>query len=200
MAVVDAVRKRAPHLVPSAQLALAGCVALYMAGSPPWAVHLSHPVDRKAIEAQLADIDGRTQRMPSVPDHFKCGEPRGPEPVHTHLEDWHGDCSFSSGMVFAMPRSPCLSFTFRPAGAAWTAADEQSLKAMRVNADSDPMVACGLPTPEGDSRRLTMCESKPPRFLLDGMRLYAIASLDDKLVPLDRLKLMRIDSTPACSP
>jgi hypothetical protein len=118
--------------------------------------------------------------------------------MHTQLEDWHGDCSFSSGLVFAKQQSRCVSFTFGPGGATWSEADDKSLAGLRANADSDPLVTCGPPAVEGEARRVTMCEPHAPAYLLDGMRLYSLASLDEKLVPIDRLKLTRIDSTPAC--
>ena len=101
-------------------------------------------------------------------------------------------------MVFAMARDRCVSFTFRPGAGAWSAADDQALAGFRANADFDPLVRCGAPSMQGEERRLTMCEPSPPPFLLDGMRLYAVASLDEKLQPLDRLKLMRIEATPSC--
>ena len=43
-----------------------------------------------------------------------------------------------------------------------------------------------------------MCEPHSPSYVLDGMRLYAIASLDLGLEPEDRLKLTRIDSADVC--
>ena len=67
---------------------------------------------RRSTRPRVDDGEGRRYRgpfgadYPPVPDHFACGAPRGASPVHTHLEDWHGDCSFSSGMVFAMPAHP----------------------------------------------------------------------------------------------
>ncbi len=198
MAIVDAVRKRAPRAVGSAHLALAGAFALYLPTWNGWATHLSHPVDRKSLVSTIAAIDARNSTMPPAPTHFKCNEPRGTPPVHNHLEDWRGDCTFSSGMVFAMRHSPCVSFTFRPAGAIWTGADEESLTAFRANGDTDPLRRCGPASADGESRKLTMCDPRRPDYLLDGMRLYAVASLDDQLNPLDRLKLMRIDPTPSC--
>lgn len=43
-----------------------------------------------------------------------------------------------------------------------------------------------------------MCDPGPPPYLLDGMRLYSLATLDARLDPIDRLKLQRIDAEPAC--
>jgi hypothetical protein len=34
--------------------------------------------------------------------------------------------------------------------------------------------------------------------LLDGIRLYSIATLDEGLSPIDRLKLMQIDGSTSC--
>jgi hypothetical protein len=198
MAIVAGVRRRSPTLTGSAQLAIAAVLALYMSGWRGWATQLSHPTDRAGVLAQIDYVDSRVRQMPRVPNHFRCGAPRGPSAVYDDFDDWHGDCSFSSGLVFAMPRSRCVSFTFRPGGAAWNEQDDQSLAAFRAVADSDRLVSCGPPKVEGDSRQLTVCESRPPAYLLDGLRLYAVASLDENLTPLDRLKLMRIDATSAC--
>ena len=199
LTVVDAIRQRAPRLTASAQLAIAGVVALYIAGWRGGIEHMSAPVDRKTIVARLAEIDSHSADMPaSVSNHLKCNEPRGKAPVHTHLTDWQGDCFFHSGMVFAMPHSRCVSFTFRPGGAAWGPAEAQSLADFRATADFDSLVRCSAPAVEGEARRLTMCDPHPPAFLLDGMRLYSIASLDDNLTPIDRLKLLRIDAAPSC--
>jgi len=198
LAVVDVVRRRAPAYTASAQLAIGGAVALYIAGWRGGIEHMSAPVDRKTIVARLAEIDAHSADMPAVPDHFKCGEPRGKPPVHTHLSDWQGDCFFHSGMVFAMPHSRCVSFTFHAGGATWGPAEAQSLAGFRATGDFDSLVSCGAPRVEGDTRRVTMCEPRPPRFLLDGLRLYSIASLDANLEAIDRLKLLRIDSAPSC--
>jgi hypothetical protein len=43
-----------------------------------------------------------------------------------------------------------------------------------------------------------MCDPHPPRYVLDGMRVNAIATLDENLNPVDRLRLMRIEPAPAC--
>jgi hypothetical protein len=198
MAIVDAVRSRAPSAAVSAQVAIAGVVGLYIAGGRGWPNVLAAPIDRKEIDAQIASIDSHSKVTPGVPDHFKCGEPHGPAPVHNDLADWHYDCSFSSSTSFAMPHSPCVSFTFRPSSGAWGSHEMESLEGFRANADFDPMVSCGPAVADGDTKRLTMCDPRPPRFLLDGMRFYCIASLDPKLVPIDRLKLMRIDAARAC--
>ena len=198
IAVVDVARRRDPRFVASAQLALACLAALYVSGWRGWATGLSAPLDRASTMARVADIEGRSARTPPVPDHFACNAPRGPSPVHTHLEDWHGDCSFGSGMVFAMPHSPCVSFTFRAGAGAWGAEDDKALAGFRANADSDRLVACAHPVAEGSTRKVTMCDPHPPAYLLDGMRLYSIATLDENLNPDDRLKLDRIDAAPVC--
>jgi len=199
LTVVDAVRRRSPALAEPAQLAIAGAVALYIAGWRGSVEHMSAPAERKAIVARLAEVDARSAEMPThVPDHFKCNEPRGTPPVHTHLSDWQGDCFFHSGMAFAMPHDRCVSFTFHAAGATWGAAEAESLAGFRATGDFDSLVRCGPPAIDGETRRLTLCDPHPPAFLLDGMRLYSIASLDANLSPIDRLKLMRIDGAPSC--
>jgi hypothetical protein len=199
MAIVDAARRRAPGWIASAQLAIAGGAALYDGGWHGWAEHLSQPIDRKALLSNIAAIDARSAEMPArVPDHFRCDEPRGPPPVHTHLDSWAPDGSFRSVLVFAMPRSRCVSFTFRGGGGEWGAADDESLAGFRANGDADELIACGAPVVDGTVRRITMCEPHPPAYLLDGLRLYAIATLDAKLNPIDRLKLLRIDGIPSC--
>jgi hypothetical protein len=198
LAIVEAVRKRAPEWTSSAQLAIAGCVALYLAAWQPWAQHMSQPVDQKAIVASIAALDSHDGHQPIPPDHFKCNEPRGPSPTHTHLEDWRADCTFSSGMVFALPHAQCLAFTLDPNGPTWTPADEKALQGFRANENSDRMVPCGPASVEGETRKLTVCEPRPPRFTLDGMNLYSLASLDENLIPMDRLKPRRIDPAPVC--
>ena len=198
MALTDAVRRRAPDLTGGVRLAMAGAAALYIGEWHGWAEHLSTPTDRKGILAQIASIDSRAHEIVKAPDHFDCHESRGQPPVYSHLREWGGDCSFSSGMVFAMANSPCVSFTFHPAGATWTPADDASLEGFRAIADFDSLVSCKTVSVDRETKRLTMCDPHPPAFLLDGMRLYCVASLDEKLQPIDRLKLMRIDSAPSC--
>ncbi len=198
LAVVDAVRRRSAESVGSAQLALATLGALYVGLGRGWPTHLSGPGDAKSILAKAAEIDRRSAAMPPIPNHYRCGEPRGPAPVYTHLDDWGGDCHFRSGMVWAMTHSPCFTFTFGPNGGAWGDAESKSLAGLRVNADFDSMVSCGAPVAEGATRKVTMCDPREPPFLLDGARFYSMATLDEKLNPIDRLKLMRVDPAPAC--
>jgi hypothetical protein len=199
MAAVGAVRRRAPSMTGAAQLAIAGTVALYIAGWRGWATHLSQPIDRKALDARIADLDARSAEVPpKVSDHFKCNEPRGQPLMHSHLEGWQSDCSFRSGMVFAMPHSRCVSFSLRPTSGTWGPSESESMVGFRATADFDSLVSCGAPAVDGDTRRITMCDPHAPAFLLDGMRLYSIASLDADLNPIDRLKLMQIDPAPAC--
>ena len=202
IAVVDGVRARVPHRVGAAQLVIAAVTVLYFStwgGSPR---HIDHAMDRKALDARLAALDARIVERPIPPSHVAYGDPRGPEPAYDHLAEWQRDGSFGSGMVFAMPRSPCVTFTFEPRDhAEWSPADEESFDGFRANADFDVLVRCGAAARAdggGASRSVTMCEPRPPRFLLDGMRLYAIATLDSNLRPIDRLKLLRIDAAPAC--
>lgn len=202
MAVVDGVRARAPHRVVTAQLAIAAVTVLYFSTWGGWPRHINHAMDRKALDARIATLDARMVDQPIPPSHVAYSDPRGPEPAYDHLAEWRRDGSFQSGMVFAMPRSPCVTFTFEPRDhAEWSPADEESLDGFRANADFDALVRCGAATGadgSGASRNVTMCEPHPPRFLLDGMRLYAIATLDSNLRPIDRLKLLRIDAAPAC--
>jgi hypothetical protein len=199
MTVVDGVRKRAPGQVPAAQLAIAAVAALYLAGGRGWAFQLTRPNTGAHMIEHIADLDAHSEMQPAPASHLRCGETRGPEFVYGHLAGWLEDCSVPSGMVFAMPRSPCLTFTFRPhRGAAWTPADEASLAGFRAQGDFDALVSCGAPKAEGDARSVEVCEPRPPRFLLDGLRLYSIATLDAHRRPIDRLKLVRIDASPAC--
>jgi hypothetical protein len=198
MAIVDAVRKHAPRATAPTQLAIAGGVAVYMTGWHGWPAHLSRPIARDAVLARIAEIDARSADMPPVPDHFRCNESRGPPPVAGHLIGWQADCSFVSGMVFAMPHSPCVSFALGSTTGTWDAAADESLAGFRANGDFDPLLSCGAPRLDGNVRLITMCEPHRPAFLLDGLRLYSIASLDANLDAIDRLTLQRIDTAPAC--
>jgi hypothetical protein len=203
MAIVDFVRRRASARAPAMQLAITGAVALYMSSAEwqGWPVHLSRPWKRKALDARLADRDARAQQMPPVPDHFVCGEPQsGPDPVYGHLDDWFSDCNFLSGLLFAMPYRPCVSFTVVPRSGNWDAAATEALDGFRAKADFDNLSSCGVtPIPGGNARKLTWCETRPPKFLLDGLRLYAIGTLDKHLNSIsDRLKLQRIDGAASC--
>jgi hypothetical protein len=102
-------------------------------------------------------------------------------------------------MLFAFPRSPCITFTLHPAANnGWGQQENEALAGLRVDADFDALRSCGAPTDEGESRRVTFCEPTSPPFVLDGMRLYVVASLDDKQRPTDRLRVTRIDAAPAC--
>ena len=198
IALVEVVRKHAPDWTAATRLGIAGAVALYMGDWHGWAEHLSSPTDRKGISAQIASIDSHANEVVKAPGHFDCHDRRGRPPVYSHLREWAGDCSFSSGMVFAMSSSPCVSFTFNPDGAAWGPDDDAALAGFRATADFDTLVRCNEVSVDGESRHLTMCEPHPPPFLLDGMRLYSVASLDERLEPIERLKLLRIDSAPSC--
>jgi hypothetical protein len=199
MGFVDTLRRRSPGAVPGAQIAIASAVGLYLASWHGWGTHAFPPIDRKGLDAQLALVDQNMKEpLPAVPDHFECGAPRGSRPIRSHLGDWRDDCTFASGMVFAMPHDRCVSFAFKPSGAQWEAADAEALAGFRVHADFDALEPCGAPRVEGDIRRVTMCDPCPPKFLLEGMRLYSAATLDPKLEPVDRLKLVRIEGTPSC--
>jgi hypothetical protein len=201
MVVVDAVRKRAPGRAAAAQVAIAAGAVFYLTARgfihSSWVHGLSSPVDRKTVIERVTAIDERAAETPVVPDQFQCKVARG-RPMHTQFDGWHDDCSFSSGMVWEMPHRPCVTFTFLPEADTWQPLDLESLAAFRANADSDRLVACGPPVADGDARRVTMCDPHPPPYLLDGMRLYAVSSLDEKLRPIDRLRLNAIDAVPSC--
>ncbi len=198
MAVADVVRERAPRRVAAVRFAIAAAGCAYLAGGRGWPRQPQRPVDRKTIDARLAALDAITVQ-PIPPAHVQCRDPRGPEPVYSHFAEWKTDGAASSGMLFAFPRSRCVTFTFAPGGkGGWSPADEESLAGFRARADFDELVACSTPKDEGETRSVTMCEQNPPRFVLDGMRLYAVAWLDAKHHPIDRLKLKRIDAAPAC--
>ena len=199
MAFVDGVRKRAPRGVPAAQLTIAAVGWIYLSGGGGWPPRREGPVNREALDAQLAAIDAQSKDQPIPSSHIACGEPRGPEPVHGHFAGWLDDCSAPSGMLFAFPDSACVTFAFRPGRAGrWGPAEKESLSGFRANADFDELVSCGPPTDEGETRSITMCEPRSPRFLLDGMRLYAVAWLDASRRAIDRLQLTRVDAVPRC--
>jgi hypothetical protein len=197
MAVVDAVRERAPGRVAAVRLALAAAGVAYLSGGRGWPRQPQRPVDRKTIDARLAALDAISDQ-PVPPSHIQCGDPRGPEPVYGQFAGWKADCAAPSGMLFAFPRSSCITFTFAPGKGGWGPAEDESLSGFRARGDFDELVSCGAPKAEGPTRTLTMCEAHPPRFVLDGMRLYAVAWLDARLHPIDRLKLTRLDAAPAC--
>jgi hypothetical protein len=204
MTIADAVRKRAPTMGPAVQLAMAAGMFLYVSLSEwrGWSEHMSRPWDRKALDARIAERDAHARDMPAVPDHFVCNTPQvGPDPVYGHLDDWSPDCLFLSGLVFAMPHQPCVSFTLAPKNGSWDSASTEALDGFRATADFDHLDTCSVtPVPGTSARKVTLCESRPPPFLLDGLRLYAAASLDAKRESLaDRLKLLRIDGAPACA-
>jgi hypothetical protein len=200
MVLVDAVRKRAPRMVVVVQLAIAAVACCYIGDGGGWWLWLRRPPeDRKTFEARLAALDAESQDQPIPPAHIQCGDPREPAPAYGHLLYWNADCTFRSGTLFAFPLTPCVTFTFAPGGQnGWSLADDEALAGFRAHADFDALVACGKPSGAGETRSLTMCEPHAPQFVLDGMRLYVIASLDSNLRPMDVLKLTRIDAAPAC--
>jgi hypothetical protein len=200
MAIVQGVRWRWPDRVPSARLAIAGAVAIYIAGWRGWATDMSRPVDRKVVVAEIAQIDAMSQLVPAVPDRFACHGTRGPQPLYGGLADWHGDCSFESGMLFTMPHRTCVAFRLLPRAGTWDAPATEALSAFRATADFDRLVRCGDTGVEGIARIVTMCDPHRPAFLLDGLRAYAIASLDDGRKPIsDRLLLDQINGVSSCS-
>jgi hypothetical protein len=99
-------------------------------------------------------------------------------------------------MAFAMPWTPCLALTFLPSPPPY-GRDEDPSQGVRVTVDADSMVRCGNAPASGRARIVTMCEPHPPRHLLDGLRLYSVAVLNDDLTPRWP-RLTRIDAAPAC--
>ena len=68
------------------------------------------------MQSVLAGIDARAGQVRAGPDLREAGGER-PNPVmHSDLDGWWPDCSFASGMVMALQRSPCLTFTFASRG------------------------------------------------------------------------------------
>ena len=202
MAVVDIVRKRAPRRVAAAQAAIAA-----IAGALLRPLH-GERVAAPAVASGGPQYGGRATRGDRQALE-PAADPARPHPEHRHpraradlrpSRGWKRDGSFVSGMIFAFPRSPCITFTLRPAGnAGWGPAEDESLAGFRARGDFDTLVSCDAAgAPEGDARRVTMCEPHPPHFLVDGMRLYAIATLDANLRAIDRLQLTRIDAADAC--
>jgi hypothetical protein len=196
--VVGAVRRHAPRMTLPVQLVIGLLVVLRVLDWQGWMAHASRPSNRKALLSRIADIDSHRKDMPHVPDRFRCNGPRERPPVHNHLEDWWPDCSFRSAVVFALPYTPCVSLSLRTEGGPWGAQENESLDGLHLTADFDKLVSCGPPRVEGETRRVTMCEPHRPPFLLDGMRLYAVVSIDANLKAIDRLRLMRIDSVKSC--
>ena len=114
IAVVDWARRRAPARAPPAQLAIAACAGLYIAGWRGWVEHVTHPVDAKTLAARIDAVAARAADMPQVAGEFECHDARDKQPVYTHLAEWQADCTFRSGMVFAMRHQACVAFTFGP--------------------------------------------------------------------------------------
>jgi hypothetical protein len=202
MTFIETVRRHAPRAVAGAQVALAGLFVLYASSGGGWATHLSTPIDRNAVVANLAALDARSLPPTDVPGVLRCDQPRGPPPVYSHLDGWMADCSFFSGMVFAMPHTRCVTFTFAPYAAdrTWSPSEEAALKGFRVKGDFDDLVACATQPADRGERRLTLCEPRPPPFLLDGLRLYSVASLTPDLESLDSaLGLVEIRGARSCS-
>jgi hypothetical protein len=203
MTIIETVRAHAPRYVVGAQVALAGLFVFYASSRGEWATHLSTPIDESTIIAKMAALDARSVPPTDVQNVLRCGEPGSP-PVYSHLDGWGPDCTFPSGMVFALPHTPCVSFTFAPHSApedmAWSDADNEALKGLRVTGDFDSLVACGESPIDRGVQRITMCEPRTPTFLLDGLRLYSVASLTPELMSMDGvLRLLEIRGTTSCT-
>jgi hypothetical protein len=203
MTVIEIVRARSPSRVAGAQVALAGVFILYASSRGQWAQHLSAPIDRSAVVAKLTAIDARSVPPTEVHDVLRCDEPRGAPPVYSHLDGWGRDCTFPSGMVFAMHHTPCVTFTFAPHSApedmGWDDGDEAALRGFRVTGDFDNLVACADTPVDHGTRSITMCETRPPAFLLDGLRLYSVASLTSDLQSMDGvLRMLEIRGANSC--
>jgi hypothetical protein len=158
-----------------------------------WPEHLSSPVDRATLVDRIALIDAASVVAPDVPSHYEAAEYRTAGPIRSQLQEWRRDGVFGPGMAFAIPWTPCLAFTFLPNRQAFG----EEVKGVRVTADADSMVSCGSPVASGRALTVTMCEPQSPRHLLDGLRLYSVAVLNDDLTPRWP-RLIRIDAVPAC--
>jgi hypothetical protein len=197
---VAEMRRHRPRWVDATRLALAVLAALWLSKWRGWPTQLSKPADRNTILATMERLDQQA-RMPApvVPDVIRNGDPRiSPPPVHSHLLAWSSQGFFLSGVAFALPYSPCVTFTFAGATFTWQAGDQESLDGLRATADFDSLRSCGVEVDPEGTRQVTMCEPHPPAFVLDGMRLYSIATLDPDLHPHDRLRLLQIQATPSC--
>ena len=76
--------------------------------------------------------------------------------------------------------------------------DDEALDELRLNGDFDRYKRCGPPSVVGTGRSVTMCETRQPPFLLDGLRLYTIGTLGKDLTPNDRLKLLEVETSSSC--
>jgi hypothetical protein len=199
MAIADALRRRAPRFTTAGELLLCGLAGIYGAGWRGWVTGLSHPCEAKDALRLVSNTEAASRRIPPPATRFDSNERHDGSIVVTQLSDWQPDGRFASGFVFAMPHSPCVELTLRSASGQWNAQEEEALQGIRLNADFDSLERCGPAKPVDDARVLVMCEPRRPRFLLDGLRLHSLASLDGQLRPIqDRLRLLRIDSVPSC--
>lgn len=197
MTVVGAARSLSPVSGIAVQVAVTVLAVWYTATQGRgWTEHLSYPVDRTTIVDRVAAIDKASVYADGIPTHFQAAGIRGPQLFESEFREWDADGSFPSGMVFAMPRSRCVALSFYPPAGQfeWTDAD---LSGVRATADSDALVRCGPPLAQGLARVVTLCEPHAPAYLLDGLRLYSVAALDEDLEP-EPLRLTRIDAVPRC--
>ena len=120
--------------------------------------------------------------------------------MYSHFAGWNSDCAAPSGMLFAFPRSRCVTFTFAPSGKdGWSPADEESLAGFRARADFDELAACPTPKPRRREAEHHDVRAKAPALRpRRDAPLYAVAWLDARNHRIDRLKLMRVDAAAAC--
>jgi hypothetical protein len=194
LVVVGAARRRSRRAGVLAQVAVGAVSGWYATRPSSWPKHMSSPVDRATIVEKIAAIDRDSVLTPDVPRRFQSSTPHGAMPMAAQLEDWKPDGLFAPGMVFAMPHTPCVTFTFLPHDEDWP---DDTLATVRATADADSLVRCGPPREVGKARSLTMCEPRPPPYLLDGLRLYSVASLAPDLSPA-WLQLVWIDAAQSC--
>jgi hypothetical protein len=197
IAAIGAARSHAQRTALVAQPLIAVALVIYSATQwRGWPEHLSDPIDRATLVERIAELDAASVVTPHVPSHYEPSEYREHGPIRSQLQEWRGDGLFAPGMAFAMPWTPCVAFTFLPAPPPYEQ-DGDPTKGFRVTADADSMLRCGNVRASGSARTVTMCEPHPPRHLLDGLRLYSVAVLNDDLTPRWP-RLIRIDAVPAC--
>src|SRR5262249_54275661 len=102
MALVDAVRRRAPRLTSAVELLLCGAAALYAAGWRGWVTKISHPCEQKNALRIVTTTEAASHTVPPPPSHFESAQPHDTTILGAHqLADWHSDGRFASGFLFA---------------------------------------------------------------------------------------------------